>query len=130
MENRTQPHRITLTQTGTDAIVAMSNGVIGAVNVLITIAKDATKIDPANIFGHVGVFMSLDTMEIYGSDIWMLYKDVCKQDISAMLACLRGVQLGIVPEDALKHAIQNRGAGVDVADILLKVKASLPEFGS
>lgn len=121
--------RIQLEDDMTATLIKMAEGNPGAATVLMGIIKDCEKIDPDSAFGGLGVILSLDTYGIYGPRIWMLYKDVCEQDLIKTLAVLRGVQLGLLDEAILSNAIDNRGAGLDVNDILDLVRKELPEFG-
>jgi hypothetical protein len=72
----------------------------------------------------------MDTHGVYGHRIWMLYKDVCGENIENMLAVLRACQLGIITDQTMNHAIDNYGDGLDVPAILGKVKEQLTEFGA
>ncbi len=61
----------------------------------------------------------------------MLWSDVCGRDIGKMIAVLRAHQLGElagVDAKALNHAINNRGAGVDLGVVLEAVRGRLPNF--
>ena len=70
-----------------------------------------------------------DTFEIYEEKIWMLYKDVCGENLVNTLGVLRACQLGIISQAELKHAIESYGDGIDVEDLLIKVRAELQNFG-
>jgi hypothetical protein len=120
--------RIELNDTAITMMMKMSEGNPGALNVLTKILEDGAKIDPDDFMGSYGAIFRLDTLGIYGSRIWMLYKDVCKHDIVATLGVLRASQLGIVKRSILNHAIDNSGDGLDVQDALDKVKTELPNF--
>lgn len=71
---------------GVECLVAMSQGNPGAIQVL-TKLLDAPAGD--STWGIDDV-MRLDQRGTYGSDIWVMYKDQCGQDIEAMRAVLRG----------------------------------------
>ncbi len=120
--------KIQLTDTAPDILVKMSEGNHGAVSVLIRMLKEGEAIDPQSFMGGLGAILGLDTHRIYGSKIWMLYKDVCGQDLVKMMAVLRACQLGKLTERAMLHAIDNRGEGLDLVEILETVKAELEEF--
>ena len=72
--------------------------------------------------------LSLDTLGFYGSRIWMLYKDVCAENLSRMLAVLRANQLGFLTDEQLHHAVDNDGAGINVPALCARVVAKLPNF--
>lgn len=88
------------------------------------------QVDPDSAMGVFTPLLQLDSQGIYGSRIWMLFKDCCKEDAKLTLACLRAVQLGIMRMETLDHAIDNRGAGLNPDAVLLLVKERLPKFGS
>lgn len=113
-----------------DVMVKMSEGNPGALTVLMSLMTRAAKIDPDNWMPGLGEILSLDTLGIYGSKIWMLYKDVCGEDLVKMCAVMRANQLGFINADLIISAINNYGDGLDVVDLLLKVKERLPNFGN
>jgi hypothetical protein len=40
--------------------------------------------------------MLLDSLGIYGPNVWVIFKDVCEQNHARMLAVLRATQLGML----------------------------------
>ena len=111
-----------------DALTKLSEGNPGAANVLMLFVQHNDNIDPDAVGGgFLGTFM-FDTLGIYGSRIWMLYKDVCNQDIVEVMVVLRGWQLGYLSKDVLDHAIDNRGQGLDKEELFAMVKKRLPAF--
>jgi hypothetical protein len=111
-----------------DVITKMSEGNPGAVTVCLNIIKNGEAIDPDNALGGLGIILSLDTLGLYGPNIWMLFKDVCESDLAQMLAVLRGWQLGMISDIQVRHAVENHGDGLNVADICAKVVERLPRF--
>lgn len=120
--------RIKLTDTALDAIVKLAEGDPGAGVVCGQLLKQGAEIDPDAAMEGLTNLLALDTHAIYGCDIWMLYKDVCKENLAHVVGLLRAAQLGILTEGALKHAIQNRGDGIDVARTFQDVCDRLPNF--
>jgi agmatine/peptidylarginine deiminase len=120
--------RIELTDTTIDVITKMSGGNPGALTVCMEILEHGAAIDPDAAMGGLGALLSLDTCGIYEHRIWMLYKDACGENLSKMLAIERACQLGFITRDELNHAIDNRGNGIDVDDLVLQVKERLPAF--
>lgn len=106
-------------------VIKMSKGNPGAVNVIMEILTEGEKIDPKMMFGGLGFILIMDSLNIYGEKIWMLFKDVCKQDLEKTLHLLRGFQLGFITKDQLLHAINNYGEGINVNDTSSKVKIYL-----
>lgn len=121
--------RIELTDSLLDVMLKMSEGNPGAASVCAQLMKETEKIDPDNIMGGMGVILSLDDMGIRGPKIWMLYKDVCKENLTYLNAVMRGRQLGHLSSEKIKHAIEHYGEGLDLPAILEKVKSELPAFG-
>jgi len=111
-----------------DAIVKLSDGNPGAVVVLAECLKRGEEIDPDSAFGGLGPIFDFDTLGIYGPRIWMLFKDVCGQDLRIMLAVLRAHQLGFLRESELNQAIDNYGEGIDIPALVAKVEHRLPKF--
>ena len=120
--------RIGLKDTMPSVIIKLSDGNPGALRVCMEILEHTTAHDPDNVLGGIGVLLFLDTLGIYGSRIWMLYKDFCKENISTTILVLRGWQLGIISKLDLNHAIDNYGNGLDIEDIVDQVQKELPNF--
>ena len=120
--------RITMSMTTQDAIIALSEGNPGALRVCRDIFYTGSKIDPDRFSGSAGYLIDLDEYEIYGPRIWMLYKDVCKQEISYAFAILRACQLGQIGVEKVNHAIDNYGEGIDLEEVMKAVQERLPKF--
>lgn len=124
-------NKITLTMTGVEAVAALSEGNIGAVNVLVQILSGGAKHDP-DCASPILSLLELDSLGIYGSRIWQLYKDVCGQNLGKMLAVLRAYQLGFLSWPNLDEAIGSdavRGRPLEnIDDLILKVQQELPGF--
>lgn len=98
--------KIDLNDSFIDIITKMSEGNPGAITVLMGLLKGA----PENVF----LVLDLDTLGVYGSRIWMLYKDVCKEDMEIMRSLLFRWQTGKFTEHQINHAIDNYGDGIDI----------------
>ena len=79
--------RLGYAMTPAEAVFALAQGNVGATIVLDWIILLENQIDPGCRSGHY--FLTLDYYGIYGSDIWVLYKDVCKHSIENVFAVLR-----------------------------------------
>lgn len=112
-----------------DCIVALAGGNPGAVTAISECMKNESKIDPDSSLAPYGVLFQLDTLDIYGSKIWMLYKDVCKQDVKSMIGVLRANQLGILTANQIKTAIDAK-PDFDPAEVVKQVQAKLPAFAA
>jgi hypothetical protein len=110
-----------------DAIMKLTEGNPGALTAIVQMVKRHASIDPDAALGWIGTALSLDDANIRGSRIWLLYKDVCGQDMTNMLAVLRANQLGYLTRDELLRAI-NGDKKLDVADLLRQVMERLPDF--
>ncbi len=87
--------RIKLDMNTMDILIELGEGNPGALNVLTVLLKDSAEIDPDAAMGSLHALLDLDTKGIYGPSIWMLFKDVCDQNITTLLAMQRCDQLGI-----------------------------------
>lgn len=97
----------------------------GGLRVAMEIFQEGGKIDPDASDGLVHL-LHLDTLGVYGSRLWMLYKDVCGQDLRKTIATIRAYQLGFVEPETLNAMIDD---GVEISDkILAQVKERLPDF--
>ena len=120
--------RIGLKDTTTDVVTKLSEGNPGALSVCINLLKNTSNHDPDAIMGGTGSLLMLDTLNIYGSRIWMFYKDFCREEIGTMILMLRAFQLGFVTRLELNTAIDRMGTGIDIEEITKKVKEFLPNF--
>ena len=120
--------RIELTYSPQVMLRKMAEGNFGAMRVCMDILEHGGKIDPDSALGGFGAILLLDTLGLYGPKIWMLFKDVCGEDLPKMLGVLRGHQLGFITDAQMHHAVGHYGDGIDVADICAKVVERLPSF--
>ena len=123
-------NRINADDSFESAVVKLSEGNPGALAALLNACKASAEVDPYCAWGEYGPLFSCDTHGIYGSRIWMLFKDVCNQSVTDLLAALRAVQLGIRTEKQLNTAIDNEGTGWNCEEVLAAVKAELPNFAA
>ena len=120
--------RLGLDDTSLGVLVKLSEGNPDALTVCSDLLRNGAKIDPDAVLKGLSPLLALDTANIYASRIWMLYKDVCGEDLTRMIAVLRATQLGFLSTEALNHAIDNGGDGVDVNDLERQVRIRLPHF--
>jgi len=125
-----QKERITLQDSMISSMMKLSEGNPGAINMILQCTKLVPTIDPDHLLGSFGFLLSLDSYGIYGSKIWILYKDVCHEDPEKVILLLRATQLGIFTRQKLQHSIENmNGSTIDFEDLLKKVQEELPRFG-
>ena len=125
--------RIKLTDNVQDIMFKMSDGNSGALTVLMKLLAP-NKIDPDTALPGIGEILQLDSYGIYGTDIYVLWNDICRGDLVKMLTILRATQLGlfssIVLADACHRQDYSGRALVPIDELYLKVKEVLPNFNS
>lgn len=95
--------RIDITQdTIFEVVLKMAEGNPGAVTILMRLIKEGEFIDRMDWMQGLGSIVELDHLGIYGSRIWVLYKDYNGEDLPRMIASLRAVQLGLLNADDLR----------------------------
>lgn len=119
-----------LNMTTMDVLMVMGGGNPGAITVLGEILNSGPIVDPNDFMFGMGAIFGLDTADIYESEIWMFYKDLCKQNIAHMMGMLRAVQLGFLSDKKLKEMIHNGYSYTteDLMPYLNQVKERLPAF--
>ena len=76
-----------------DAVLKMAEENSNAITVLVEILNQGDFIDRNARFGGLLSLLLLDRFEIYGNQIWVLYKDICGGDILKTIATLRAAQM-------------------------------------
>jgi hypothetical protein len=110
-----------------EIIMVMSEGNPGAMKVVVDMIKQGESIDPDAFMGGLSSLQQMDSLEIYGSRIYMLYADVCRRDMDETMGCLRAVQLGLMKAEDLDSAIAGKPT-FDVTTIVEMVRKELPGF--
>jgi len=95
--------RIELTDNTMSALVKMAEGNPGALTTMMQILDEHDEIDPQAAMGGLGAIMILDTWEIYGTDIYILFNDKCDRDVRRMLMLMRATQLGFFSQSKLQE---------------------------
>lgn len=83
--------KITPNMTIQEVLMVMSEGNVGAVNVLVNMLKN----DP---FGFLNI-LALDSMDIRGEQIWRLYKDCSGENIDKFIRTIDVLRLGGYTEE-------------------------------
>ncbi len=125
--------RIKLEMTTMDVVMVMGEGNPGAMTVLVALLRDGGKIDTDDASGGLGSILTMDSLGIYGPNIWGLFKDVCGQNLMKTIAMLRAYQMGQlagVTKEALMYGIDNWGKGLNVDAAVAAVKEALPGFNT
>lgn len=95
--------KIDLNDTTMDVILKMAEGNPGGASVLADLLKT----------GDLFLILSLDDMNIRGSQIWVAYKDHCNEDINALIECIKSrdeQMVDTVNANAPGHFAVTRGA--------------------
>lgn len=116
-------------------VIDMCAGNPGAINVLMQIIQTSDSVDPDNVLGPLGPLSVLDELNVYGTEIWVLYKDVCGESLTTTLAVLRGYQLGLLSDKDIRAGLtqEYRSEGKDalrtkIEGIVDVVRTYAPSF--
>ena len=131
----------TLSKKPLDILLSMSDGNPGAAMALSEIVTTGKyeKIDPDALLGGLGIVFTLDEFGIYGSDIWILWKNVCDYSVLNIATIFRAHQLGIIHKSMIINAVEDeRNTGrkkigdnpIGFKSLLKTVKEQLPNFSS
>lgn len=121
-----QKHRIELNDSIMSATIKLADGNPGAISAMMELIKQS-HIDKDSAWGQFGPLMSLDTLGIYGPNIWQLWKDVCKMDAVKVYTVFRAHQLGLITQADVLYAVDN-GRTFNFEGLLAKIQEQLPNF--
>ncbi len=116
--------RIQLEMSMIEAIMAIVEGNPGSARVAMELIKDNERVDPLDVMGPWGPLLHIDMLGLYGPRLWMLYKNVCDQNVINTLAILRANQLGFISAGDLNRAI-NGEITIGVDDLRTRVREEL-----
>ena len=124
--------RIELTDSMIDIATKMSDGNPGALTTIMELVKNGEEIDPMAFGGGMGTVLLLDTLGIYGTDIYVLWSDICGRNIAGTIAVVRAFQLGFLDKETLVDACSRQDySGRDMIDVdayYKQVKENLSNF--
>lgn len=66
----------------------------------------------------LGTFLVIDTMQLYGSQLYMLWNDCCNRDIDKTLKIINRYQNGLISDKDIDERIRNVGYGKPFDDLL------------
>lgn len=96
--------KITMYDNLTSVVAKLSEGNPGAMNACCLLIKEGGSVYPyGNSFEYI---KDLDDLGIYGTDIYVLWSDICQRDLAKMIATLR-----IAMKDADKAALLRNACG-------------------
>jgi hypothetical protein len=122
--------RLELDDNLTSMIIKLSDGNPGAITTLTNIVNDPIIIDKDSNFDNIGPLLQLDSLRIYGTNIYILYNYKCNRDNRKFHLLMRACQLGILPVDKLKKYSNDKLniTEEEWEDIDKKVCSSLDNF--
>lgn len=124
--------RISLNDDFMTMMLKMAEGNPGAASALSAVYMEAETIDPDSVLRGFGKILCLDSLGIYGTDIYVLWSDICNRNTVKMITLLRGNQLGFVSSALLKDISSRQDHSgkdlINVDDIYRKVCERLPNF--
>ena len=91
-----------------EKLVELASGNPGAITVIKQLLR-------CGIDGCICI-NTLQTLNIKGPMIWMLYKDVCRQNLDKVISVLSAYTNGKLTKEVLIHAINNYGDGLTMTD--------------
>lgn len=109
--------RIKMTDSVEDVIIKLAEGNPGALTTLFEIMKEKE----LDITKYLETFLVIDTMELYGSYLYMLWNDCCNRDIKKVLNVIEGYQNGKINKNDLNERIFSVGYGKSFDDLLEKI---------
>lgn len=113
----------------TEAIKLIADNNPGALEALVQSTEIAEKVDPDDWAGPFAAIIQCDSLEIYGSKIYIIWNDICSRDTVKFLAVLRAAQLGILRRKELYQAIKDEhDHKLDHDTIMAQVQERLPNF--
>lgn len=109
-------------------IHALTKGVPGSVDALVSVVKNYRQVDPGSEMGFVGYFMTLDMFMIYDQDIFKLYWS-CNHNVAKFIAVIRSLQLGILYKSQVKTVIGHyEVTSFDFVELVKQIRVKLPDF--
>jgi hypothetical protein len=105
--------KLQLTDTILDIMVKMSEGNIGALTCLMEMER---KQDWYANVDSIIMILQLDTLELYGSNLYMLWDNCCDRDLNKMELVLRNWQMGHLTKEEI-HKNLNSGRGIPFTNL-------------
>ncbi|PHS61236.1 MAG: addiction module antidote protein, HigA family [Thalassobium sp.] len=119
--------RIKIDMSMEEIVSVMCEGNPGGMSAIMSLLKDTKKIDPQEFMEGFGHILFLDTMQIYGSHIYILWNDVCKRDSMAFIALIRAAQLGFTPVSDIVN-LSNSIGEINMPHLISQVQERLEDF--
>lgn len=125
--------RIELNDKMIDIVSKMSDGNPGAITAMMEVITKGKDIDPQGSMGGLGAILLLDTLGVYGTEIYVLWNDKCNRDTRELMMLIRAWQLGFLPEESIKVMAKDQMRQVGLTEEEMdtlneQVCERLPEF--
>lgn len=132
MAKTRQPSRLSMSLSVAQVISEMSQKHPEAKKVCREIYARSDEIDPHQASPGLTYMIWLDELEIYGAQIYTLYKKVCGEDLIKFMALIRAYQLGAlggITADRIKRSInEHSGKRINFDVVLEAVQKRLYGF--
>lgn len=92
-----------------DAIIKMSKGNIGALSLLCDMKSSGDH-------GFEDYLVLLDSIELYGTDIYILWNDKCKRNNKKFAMLLRAVNFSYISNERLKELAKDQMNATSITD--------------
>lgn len=124
--------RISLGDDFKTCLAKLAEGNIGALTAMMEMCKISEDVDPDSCWGLYSSLIDLDSFGIYGSDIYILWNDICNRDSIKTIGVLRATQMGLFDSNILKDAAHRQDRTgkslIPVDELMLKLMEKLPNF--
>lgn len=106
--------KIEINDTIESIIVKLSEGNPGAMRTLFEIMQFKGN----NPFYFLETFLAIDNMKLYGSYLYMLWNDCCKNNIEKVFKVIEAYQRGDINDEMINERIRTAGYGISFDDII------------
>lgn len=105
--------RISLADTAQDIIIKLSDGNPGALTTLMELTKSYK-----NSFDAFPDYLAIDTMELYSSQLYMLWNDCCDRNIEKVKQIIKLYREGKITSKDIHERVKNVGYGKSFDDLI------------
>lgn len=121
-------HRIEFDDDFKTIILKLSDGNPGAITALAKVSSEYVKIDPQSANADFSPLFDMDYLGFYGSDIWILFKNICGEDVLKFIVLMRSIQMGLLDGTKVQEAVENEVGDFDFVELLAKLQNKLNKF--
>lgn len=107
-------HKIKIGDSLKDIIYKISEGNPGVIAFILELSNLCDK----KAINFVKLLMIIDSMELYGSSLYMLWNDSCGRDINKSIKIIQAFRVGIITKQHIKERILNVGYGKSFDDLV------------